>query len=234
MAIDDLYTKSLLHMDGVDTSTTFTDESGKTWTARGTAQIDTAQSVFGGASGLFDGNSDWIDTPDHADWQLDGGADANLWTIDTRIRFNGDPSGTNNAVCGQYVDADNYWAFRFTSGDNLRFIIRSSASTIVSIDKAWNPADATWYHLAIVKNGTTGYSYYVDGTEIGTPTTDTDPMPDFAAILTVGKETTAGAHYLNGWLDEFRISKGVARWTTNFTPPVRAYGGGGGLMLFSS
>ena len=72
MAVDDAYTKSLLHFDGTDASTTFTDESGKTWTAHGNAQIDTAQSVFGGASGYFDGSGDYITTPDRADFDFDG------------------------------------------------------------------------------------------------------------------------------------------------------------------
>ena len=49
------FTKLLLHCNGTDGSTTFTDEIGKTVTANGNAQIDTAQSKFGGASGLFDG-----------------------------------------------------------------------------------------------------------------------------------------------------------------------------------
>jgi hypothetical protein len=30
----------------------------------------------------------------------------------------------------------------------------------------------------------------------------------------------------NGWLDEFRISKGIARWTSNFTPPTAPYDSG--------
>src|SRR5687768_6144765 len=83
MAIDEVYTVALLHMDGADGSTTFTDESGKTWTARGDAQIDTAQSVFGGASGRLDGNGDFVDTPDHADWDFGSGD----FTLDLRVRF---------------------------------------------------------------------------------------------------------------------------------------------------
>src|SRR3990167_7743345 len=63
----DSYTKLLLHMDGTNGSTTFTDEIGKTVTANGNAQISTAQSKFGGASGLFNGAGDWIDVPSNAD-----------------------------------------------------------------------------------------------------------------------------------------------------------------------
>lgn len=67
-------TKSLLHMNGVDASTTFTDTASggtHTWTASGNAQIDTAQSKFGGASGLFDGNGDYIWSADCPDWALE-------------------------------------------------------------------------------------------------------------------------------------------------------------------
>jgi hypothetical protein len=32
-----------------------------------------------------------------------------------------------------------------------------------------------------------------------------------------------------GWLDEIRVSKGIARWTANFTPPASPYGLGGGF-----
>jgi len=93
----DEFTVALLHMNGTDAATAFTDETGKTWTAQGNAQIDTGQSKFGGASGLFDGTGDYIDTPDSTDWQLDGGADANLWTIDFWVRFNGDPDATSRS-----------------------------------------------------------------------------------------------------------------------------------------
>ncbi len=58
-------------MNGADGSTTFTDSAtggSHTWTAYGNAQIDTAQNKFGGASGLFDGSGDYIDTPDSPDW----------------------------------------------------------------------------------------------------------------------------------------------------------------------
>ena len=66
----DANTKSLLHFDGANNSTTFTDETGKTWTAHGNAKISTAQYKFPTGSGLFDGTGDYIDTPDHADFNF--------------------------------------------------------------------------------------------------------------------------------------------------------------------
>ena len=211
-------------MDGADASTTFTDESAKTWTARGNAQIDTAQSVFGGASGLFDGTGDYIDTPDSADWQLDGGSNANKWTIDFRVRFNGDPGTGGVGFVAQIADSTlDFWAFEL--GNNaLNFWSRVGGTNVILISNAWNPASATWYHVAVVKDGTNGYMMFVDGTQVGSTQTDTSTLANFAVALTVGSFTLAATAFaLNGWMDEFRISKGIARWTANFTPPTTEY-----------
>lgn len=232
MPVDDIYTKSLLHFDGSDTSTTFTDESGKIWTAYGDAQLDTAQLKFGTASGLFDGTGDYIDTPDHADWQLDGGSNSNLWTVDFWVRFNGDPGTADRGLVQQWVSTSNFWYIALNN-NTLQFFVRSGGATTVNIMQTFNPADATWYHIAIVKNGTSGYMHFIDGSQVGSTTTDTSTIPDFAGVLRVGRVTdSAGANaYHNGWIEELRISKGIARWTANFTPSTTAYGLSGGFFF---
>lgn len=219
----DAYTKSLLHFGGADASTIFLDEYRRLWTANGNVQVDTAQSVFGGSSGLFDGTGDFITSADSSDWQLDGGSDSNTWTIDFWVRFNGDPGTAITGFIEQRVDNNNLWGIVLNNiaSDTMRFIVRSASVTIVDISNAWNPVGNTWYHVAVVKDGTNGYMMFIDGTQIGTTQVDTSPIPDFAASLSVG--TYAGANYLNGWMDELRISKGVARWTANFTPPAAPY-----------
>lgn len=221
----DQYAKSLHDMNGTDGSTTFTDEAGKTWTPNGNAQIDTAQSVYGGASGLFDGTGDYISAAASDDWRLDAGSNSNQWTLDLRVRFNGDPGSASMGLVQEYADTSHWWVLRLASGANLNFYSYSAGSTLVDLSEAWNPAGDTWYHIALVKEGTTGYKFFVDGAELGSAQTDTDPIPAYGGGLRVGRFTNnAGTSYdLNGWVDEFRVSKGTARWTSNFTPPAAEY-----------
>ena len=233
MALDDSYSVALLHFDGADASTTITDESGKSWTVSADAQIDTAQSKFGGASLLLDGTLDWITSADHADWRLDGGSNSNAWTIDFWVRFNGDPGTARMGLVQQWATDDNYWSFTLVN-NTLEIKIRESASNTVLLTNAWNPAADTWYHVACVKNGTTGYLMFIDGTQIGSTQTDISPMPDFAGSIFVGiYNDSTGNYYLNGWMDELRISKGVARWTANFSVPTAEYRPAvGGIPIF--
>lgn len=220
----DAFTVVLLHFNGTDASTLITDQQGSVWVADGNAQIDTAQSVFGGASLLLDGTGDWVETPDSNVWRLDDGSNSSLWTIDFRVRFNGDPGTGTQGFITQHQDVNNMWAI-LIANNLLYFYVRDAGVDTVTVNNAWNPATATWYHVAIVKNGTSGYMMFIDGVQIGVTQTDTSVIPNIASPLYVGVYTSsAGATTpLAGWLDEFRISKGVARWTGNFTPPTAEY-----------
>lgn len=217
----DSYTKLMLHCDGTDGSTTFTDSAtSKAVTASGTAQIDTAQYKFGGASGLFDGDGDYLSLDDHADWNFGTGN----FTIDFRIRFN---SVGSAGIISQYVDADNEM-FIVIDGTTLRFTGSSAASTFIDLRANGLSFSAnTWYHIALVRNGTTSsdWFWFKDGVSQALTLQSGSydcTLPNLAAVLDIGKMRTS-TNYLNGWLDEIRISKGIARWTANFTPSTEAY-----------
>lgn len=236
MAVDDSYTKALLHFDGADASTTFTDESGKSWTAASNAQIDTAQSVFGGASGLFDGTDDYISTADSADWNLDDGSNANKWTIDCRVRFAA--VNRSHMICEQYVNVNSYWQFLvfYNPGVDTRVMFQLVAGgvVVVQIQYIWTPSANVWYHLALVKDGTNGYAIFIDGTKVTGWDTATDTIGDLAGALTIGGSTNFTPYWMAGWIDEFRLSKGVARWTADFTPQTIPYCAGGQVIIWSS
>jgi len=193
----------------------------KTVTANGNAQIVTAQSKFGGASGLFDGSGDYLSTPDSVDWYFGTGD----FTIDFWVRFNALPtSGTDVRISGQNVGAYNdWWLAMWNNGGTYTWKFATytlPTNNPIAIPQATTMSVNTWYHVALVRSGNTWY-WFQNGNLLGTGASNTNPMNDYSALLTIGGRSDG--HYLNGWIDEFRISKGVARWTTTFTPPSSQY-----------
>lgn len=231
MAVDDSYTKALLHMDGADASTTFTDESGKTWTRGGNAQIDTAQFKFGGASGLFDGSGDYIDTPDSNDFTLGSGN----FTIDAWVKVAGG-AGTVRSIIAQVnslaeiasysfalmLYTDNKYYIQVTNGISYYYAYSNSAYT-----------DTNWHHIAGTRDGNT-LKLFVDGI-LQTVTKDLTGITvvNSANKVAIGRLGEYNGHFWNGWIDEPRFSNGIARWTSNFTPPIAPYGSGNQVVLFA-
>lgn len=218
----DSYTKLLLHCDGADASTTFTDNgvTGHTVTANGNAQIDTAQKKFGSASGLFDGTGDYLTIPNHSDFAFGSGN----FTVDFWVRFNALPSSGNFATFyGRDVSShDLQLDINNSAGTyKVRFIPYISGAKLV-VNETWSGlTTGVWYHVAFVRSGNT-WGVFIDGTllptgsQSGTLDTTTD-------TISIGRHTSGSPRELNGWLDEFRVSKGVARWTENFTVPAAPY-----------
>ena len=212
----DSYTKLLLHCDGADGSTTFTDSSSNNYpvTVVADAQIDTTYKKFGTGSALFDGTGDYLSIPDSTDWDFGSGA----FTIDFWIR----PSTVtaNIGIMSQYATTDDAISLRTQgTGTLLSFQVKSGAATIISLEPAHGMSADTWYHVAVVREGN-DFTFYVDGSSIG-DVTDTDAMPSLSSTWDIGTDMSGK---MNGSLDELRISKGIARWTENFVPPTYAYG----------
>jgi len=218
------YTVSLLHMNGTAGATTFTDTTGKTWTANGNARISITHSKFGGSSGYFDGVGDFLSAPDSDDWYLDNGSNTTSWTVDFWIRFWQLPASDIQGIIQQRVDNNNFWEINIGNG-YVVFNIRTAGVTLVNKQNAFVPTIDTWHHVAVVKNGDAGYMMFIDGTQIGTTQTDTDSMSNYGGTIRIGTHTSSAGVDTNmtAYLDEFRISKGVARWTSNFTPPTSEY-----------
>lgn len=210
---NDAFVKLLLHCDGADASTTFTDASPSARgnaTVGGNAQVDTAQSVFGGASALFDGSGDYLEYANSADWNL-GAAGSGDFTLDFRLRFNGSPATASLISAGDLSGTG--WTLYWSAG-TLR-IYDASDKTV-----SWAPSADTWYHVAVARETST-IRVFIDGTSIGNLSGDVDMNNDSQAFRVASDNP--GFFQLNGWMDEIRISKGIARWTANFTPPASAY-----------
>ena len=165
----------LLHCDGANAGTTFTDTVGThTPSAQGDANTDTAQFKFGTASGLLDSTGDYITIPDHADWAMSTGE----FTIDMWLRLNSRGNGVlryidtdDQGESAMGVWGDGTFIYLANGPDGLHTYTVSSAGVLTHVDKddqggtahdVWGDED--FIYLA---NGDEGlHSYSVDDSGI--------------------------------------------------------------------
>lgn len=204
----------LLHMNGANASTTFTDSSKNNFTAtvNGNAQISTAQSKFGGASGLFDGTGDYLSLSSSSLFDIFGGD----MTIECWIYSQNNSS--NKSIIELFIDANQRGSLGLVSG-SLTFYSQNNSSNGGTRISTSAPSLNTWAHVALVKSGST-FALYLDGISAGTSTTSI--YPTGSLTCRVGAYYTAGFEY-QGHIDDLRITKGVARYTANFTPPTAPF-----------
>jgi hypothetical protein len=208
----------LLHGDGTNGSTTITDSSPspKTVTAAGNAQISTAQSKFGGASlnagttPNFAWGSNRLQVPAGADFAYGtGNFTAEAWLYITS--FTGGVSWWTQTVGGT-----NYF-LNFVSSTGIPTFIFATSGGGTSV---FGPAITanTWNHVAVVRNSNV-VTIYSNGTG-GTSVNCAQNFDNTTYIPTIGSYThDAATLVFNGYIDDLRITKGVARYTANFTPP---------------
>lgn len=200
----------MLHGDGTDASTTFTDSSISvhTPTVNGNVQIDTAQSKFGGASILFDGNGDYLTYASDTNF----GFETRDFTFDFWVRFN--TTGGTQQMIG--TGAGGTGVEIFLNSGTLFFRINGGATDVTY---SWSPNANQWYHVAATRSGTS-MKLFVDGTQQGSGTNSSNTGS--SNTLDIGR-LGGGTRYLDGWLDEIRVVKENAVWTASFTPPTAAY-----------
>lgn len=203
----------LLHMDGSNGSTAFPDSSSNaiTVTRSGDAQISTAQSKFGGASALFDGSVDRLQTTSNAVFAFGtGDFTVEAWFYRTATA----PGIQAMQILGTRPLNDGYadaWSLSINFQNVITFFTNTGIATSGSTLSLLN----TWQHIAAVRSGTT-LTLYLDGVNVGAGFNTqnyTQQILGIGAILD-------GTHPSFGYIDDVRITKGVARYTANFTPPT--------------
>lgn len=233
----------LCHFDGANGSTTITDSSlYKRTLTRVNATISTAQSVFGGASLSLNGSNTYLETSTGTavpGWYTGTNTDWNWGTEDFTYECWIRPASfSNNQV---FLSR---WYNSIYSGSNAggqwRALTQATANTNVgftyqnavnaNLISANNALTAnTWYHFAWVRYGSS-WKTYLNGNSVGTPITNTQGLLTTTSLsgttgvpLTIGRNQESGVWYFNGYMDELRVTRGVARYTGNFTPPTQPF-----------
>jgi hypothetical protein len=208
-------TSLLLHMDGSNGSTTFTDSSTNALsvTANGNAQISTAQSKFGGASGLFDGSGDFLTLPASSLFAF-GTSD---FTVETWIRPTSYPITYNTIASTRNTSGvTTGWSLSVVSDGTLilyttGFTYSGTVTGAVTLN--------TWNHVAIVRSSNS-FQAYVNG--VANKTGAVSVANNFTdQTFWVG--AVNGLEPFTGYIDDLRVTKGIARYTANFTPPTAPF-----------
>jgi hypothetical protein len=192
----------------------------------GNAQISTSVVKYGTGSLYFDGNGDNLSGPTTPDLNMGtGNFTVECWvyivsrTLNYPLIFgNNNGSYTAGAVSLVNSNSDN-------AGYINRFClsVRDHLNAPTLVASSTNSLN-TWYHLAVVRNGTS-LVMYRNGTSVASATISSSLAIDWGKLGSrVGGGNWDGAQsYLDGYIDDLRVTKGYARYTTTFTPPTAAF-----------
>jgi hypothetical protein len=215
--------KLLIGFEGADASTTFTDESSGalSLTPSGNAQIDTAQFKFGSSSGLFDGTGDFLTQSNNSDFSL--GTTSVDVCCEAWVRISS--TGRIHTIAGKRSAAGaTEWTFSVTAANVLQFALFNTSVVGLAVG-ATTLTTGAWYHAAAVRytsGGTTNVYVFLDGVLDGSGT-QTSAAQTNSTSFVVGRDTSNTGRDFAGWIDEFRFTRGYARYTANFTPPTAAF-----------
>ena len=220
----DSYTSLLIHSDTSNNSTSFSDSSGNslTCTPSGDTKHSTDQAKFGATSIKFDGTGDIITVAAHASAFDVGAGDftVDFWiypdsgmitTASATWLFSG-TQDQNLSMAYSHNSTQSLEAWASTNGSAWN-IVGDAGTTVHGTDNSLTANE--WQHLAMVRYGLL-WKIFRNGVQecsVSSSGTVTSEMQNGLTIAQHG----GGAYRVNGYYDEFRFSKGIARWTSNFT-----------------
>lgn len=176
----------------------------------GNAQISTGVKKYGTGSLEFDGSGDWLLLADRPELQLGTGN----FTVEGWLYLGA--TGAARGIVGKGTSTTG-WLLSTNSSNQVVFTYESS-----TITSTGTLAGSTWYHIAVCREGTgtNQTKIYINGTNDGTGTVNTNFNQ--TNVMYVGANRTGG-DAMNGYIDDLRITKGQALYTSNFTPPTQAF-----------
>jgi hypothetical protein len=178
----------------------------------GDAKVSTTQYKYGTASMYFDGTGDWLDVVENPIQRIGTGD----FTIETWVYTTTD---TGYIFSKGFGAANGYAGWIQTGNVRIRFYDASGTQT--NIITTSNPISTnTWYHIAFVRSSNT-VTIYVNGNSVSNGSFSGDI--NSTSKLRIGANWDTAPVPLNGYLDDFRITRGYARYTSNFTPPTSAF-----------
>lgn len=150
---------------------------------------------------------DWFSS----DYTIEGWVNASSWSTWVAgsvpcLMGNADPEGGTV-----------YWTFGPVANGTVKFYYWNGAGNYISSTTAL-PTN-TWSHIAFVKAGSIG-TIYINGVASGSSSIQGSPLSASTQPFTIGR---VWSQSIVGFVDEVRITKGVARYVNSFTPTATAF-----------
>jgi hypothetical protein len=172
----------------------------------------------------FDGTGDYLVSPNSPNLQFGTGN----FTVECWVNSNVSSGTTYNTAVGNWgtgFSTTGDWSLRTRFNTNqVAFTLRNSGGWY-DLQSSTSVNDGAWHHIAVVRDSSTTIKLFVDGVLKVTQAVSASDIVGSAALLSVGgNATSAGSESaLNGYLDDVRITSGVARYTTTFTAPTAPF-----------
>lgn len=159
---------------------------------------------------MFDGSGDYLSIPTSAAFAFGTGD----FTIE--MWFYRNNSGQQHLYEGRNGTTVNTILLYL---DNAPAYLAYYANGASRISTTSTPALNTWVHIAVCRSGTST-RLFMDGVQVGSTYTDTFNYAAPTTSLYIGTNDVASGSFVNGYIDDLRVTKGVARYTGNFAVPT--------------
>ena len=180
----------------------------------GDAKVSTTQSKFAPTSVAFDGTGDHLSIPDSNELEFGSGD----FTIEGWIYVSS--YVTSSAILAKGADTSAPYLIFIGASNEIAFYSSSNGVTwnVADLRFATNPATNTWHYIAVTRSGNT-YRTFFNGVQANSVTV-AGALFNNTSNLFVGKFASTS---FNGYMQDIRLTKGVARYTETFTPPTAPF-----------
>lgn len=211
----------LQHWDGVNGATTATgsESTPLTGTFTAPAQLSTTQVKFGTTSLSLGGSSAQVTFANSSNFDF-GSSDFTIegWAYWTTF-------GNDTGLVSKWLSGGDSWSVNANNG-TFQFIYKVGASQFTVTGST--VVTGVWTHWAVVRSGGTIY-LFVNGSQVGTATISGAIVYSTLSSVMIGMGATT-----NYYMDDVRITKGFARYTSNFAVPTAAFPGTSGSTNFTA
>jgi hypothetical protein len=199
----------------MDNAGIFDKTGNNTLTLFGNTATSTAQTKYADTAIAFDGSGDFIEIP-YAQFNPNSELfQTDTYTLETWALQTAAQTGSGGAIFDTRFNSVNGAQLRVNTNGTLIYYYTQGAQIVTSVTVSNN----VWYHIAVVNNAGT-CTLYLDGSSVGTVSMGT-ALSSTAPLRIGGDNNTAN---YTGYLENFQIFKGVAKYTANFTPPAGPQG----------